>query len=170
MESTYATVDTPKAKAVDSDYATIAELKGRSATDALPELPDQARSKVSVDASENSYAEISDVKHKATRSLPETPESNVKGQPVESTYATVGTSKINVAEGDYATIAEAKVKPVESTYATVKTPKAKAVDSDYATIAELKGRSATDALPELPSQARSKVSVDASENSYAEIK
>ncbi|WP_236566466.1 YopT-type cysteine protease domain-containing protein, partial [Pasteurella multocida] len=169
VESTYATVDTPKAKAVDSDYATIAELKGRSATDALPELPDQARSKVSVDASENSYAEISDVKHKATRSLPETPESNVKGQPVESTYATVGTSKINVAEGDYATIAEAKVKPVESTYATVKTPKAKAVDSDYATIAELKGRSATDALPELPSQARSKVSVDASENSYAEI-
>ncbi|KWW09773.1 hypothetical protein VM82_02205 [Pasteurella multocida] len=68
---------------------------------------------MSVDASENSYAEISDVKHKATRSLPETPESNVKGQPVESTYATVGTSRINVAEGDYATIAEAKVKPVE---------------------------------------------------------
>ncbi|XYU81681.1 hypothetical protein ACTG5S_09795 [Pasteurella multocida] len=49
-------------------------------------------------ASAHLYAEIGDVNHKATRPLPETPESNVKGKSIESTYATVDTPKINVAE------------------------------------------------------------------------
>ncbi|MGC7590937.1 YopT-type cysteine protease domain-containing protein, partial [Bisgaard Taxon 46] len=153
VDSTYATVEAPKAKVADSDYATIAEPKAKSidSTYATVEAP---KAKVA----DSDYATIVEPKAKS----------------IDSTYATVEAPKAKVADSDYATIAEPKAKSIDSTYATVDAPKAKVADSDYATIAEpkeRKARNANDPLPELPGQSKGKVAteVDSADHIYAEI-
>ncbi|WP_424411398.1 YopT-type cysteine protease domain-containing protein [Pasteurella sp. PK-2025] len=153
VDSTYATVEAPKAKVADSDYATITEPKAKSidSTYATVEAP---KAKVT----DSDYATIAEPKAKS----------------IDSTYATVEAPKAKVADSDYATIAEPKAKSIDSTYATVDAPKAKVADSDYATIAEpkeRKARNANDPLPELPGQSKGKVAteVDSADHIYAEI-
>ncbi|WP_424409052.1 YopT-type cysteine protease domain-containing protein [Pasteurella sp. PK-2025] len=183
VDSTYATVEAPKAKVADSDYATIAEPKAKSidSTYATVEAP---KAKVT----DSDYATIAEPKAKSidsTYATVEAPKAKVadsdyatiaepKAKSIDSTYATVDAPKAKVADSDYATIAEPKAKSIDSTYATVDAPKAKVADSDYATIAEpkeRKARNANDPLPELPGQRKGKVAteVDSADHIYAEI-
>ncbi|WP_114139687.1 YopT-type cysteine protease domain-containing protein [Pasteurella multocida] len=161
VETTYATVDMPREKAVESEYATVAEPKRRkvrNVTDELPALPNESKVRTVNDGSEHIYADISDV--------------GIQTKAIDSTYATVGVPKANAVDSTYATVEAPKVNAVDSTYATVDMPRAKAVESEYATVTEPRSRKvrrATDELPGLLNQGKTRTVNNSTEHLYAEV-
>ncbi|NYB14482.1 YopT-type cysteine protease domain-containing protein [Pasteurella multocida subsp. multocida] len=161
VETTYATVDMPREKAVESEYATVAEPKRRkvrNVTDELPALPNESKVKTVNDGSEHIYADISDV--------------GIQTKAIDSTYATVGVPKANAVDSTYATVEAPKVNAVDSTYATVDMPRTKSVESEYATVTEPRSRKvrrATDELPGLLNQGKTRTVNNSTEHLYAEV-
>ncbi|QNM49057.1 YopT-type cysteine protease domain-containing protein, partial [Pasteurella multocida] len=161
VETTYATVDMPREKAVESEYATVAEPKRRkvrNVTDELPALPNESKVRTVNDGSEHIYADISDV--------------GIQTKAIDSTYATVGVPKANAVDSTYATVEAPKVNAVDSTYATVDMPRTKSVESEYATVTEPRSRKvrrATDELPGLLNQGKTRTVNNSTEHLYAEV-
>nr|WP_268164150.1 C58 family peptidase [Pasteurella multocida] len=110
------------------------------------------------DGSEHIYADISDV--------------GIQTKAIDSTYATVGVPKANAVDSTYATVEAPKVNAVDSTYATVDMPRTKSVESEYATVTEPRSRKvrrATDELPGLLNQGKTRTVNNSTEHLYAEV-
>ncbi|WP_223877891.1 C58 family peptidase, partial [Pasteurella multocida] len=104
------------------------------------------------------YADISDV--------------GIQTKAIDSTYATVGVPKANAVDSTYATVEAPKVNAVDSTYATVDMPRTKSVESEYATVTEPRSRKvrrATDELPGLLNQGKTRTVNNSTEHLYAEV-